>query len=876
MQQLFLKYWAWQLTLRNEDTGVSSLALALSDMQIDLLPHQITAVNRALKSLREYNGVILADEVGLGKTIEAGIVICQHWQQGKRKILVIVPASLLEQWSRELEEKFKLPVAIVNSRYLRRKNPPNPFISNKIVLCSYHFASNKAKYLSGLPWDLCCIDEAHNLRNPHGRMATALRNALRDVPKLLITATPIQNSMKDLRALTELIDEYLPTDSKKNSSEPWTPLLVRTLRKDSGVNFVNRIAVTYNFKLNAAEQRLYARMEEFLRQDNLHCLNVGNRQLLKMTLRRLLASCPSNLAETLKRLAERLRELASPSAFTPDLNTSAEELKEMEKILLKPKHYRRNLTSVELEELRHEAEELRELHQLASQTHSAGKSQSLILALEERLKHSGKRKVVVFTEFLQAQQFLFNLLQSIPAFKGRVVMINGDNLNPQAKAIYSDWEEKFQTSKRLKHNPNLDRKTAILDYFQHKADILIATDAASEGLNLQFCSMVVNYDLPWNPQRLEQRIGRCHRYGQKNDVVVVNFLNLDNLAEKRLLEILTGKLKLFNRELGSSNSTLGEQTQEGKLFERQIGEIFLQCRTPEEINQAFNRIEQTPAKLDDSWGPAKYLFCNSIPELNADIEKQRRKLWEICKSVYGKFGTFSDKTMTFFIPEELEHERIRLKPGKYSLLPHSKRRGYRTLNQQHPIVQCALDECRNFSNSHARATIPPGILPGTTGFLQVSVIKCRCHYEYEKLVYTGYSDAAEALLEHDCIQMLECARIAPGRPGKADEKHLEQLEAQRMAEEQTHLQETFDRYITDFETRLNQWEKEKLAEYRNRLTSLTRTPRTELEFDCQWEQYRNEQEMLAQKKELILMQVRRDYAPALEVQELFTLQWNVN
>ena len=871
MHRLFLKYWAWQLTLRNEDTGASSLALALSDMRIDLLPHQVTAVNRALKSLREYNGVILADEVGLGKTIEAGIVMYQHWQQGKRKLLLIVPASLIEQWSRELEEKFKLPVAVVDSRFLRRKNPPNPFISDKIVLCSYHFASNKAKYLSGLPWDLCCIDEAHNLRNPHGRMAAALRNALRDVPKLLVTATPIQNSEKDLRALTGLIDEYFPTDSTRRS-----PLLVRTLRKDSGVNFVNRIAVTYNFKLNAAEQRLYARMEEFLRQDNLHCLNVGNRQLLRTTLRRLLASCPSNLAGTLNRLAERLRELASPSAFTPDLNTSPEELKEMEEILLKSKHYRRNLTPVELEELKRETEELRELRQLASQTHSAGKSQALIQALEERLKHSGKRKVVVFTEFLQTQQFLFHLLQSIPAFKGRVVMINGDNLENQTKAIYSDWKEKFQTSKRLKHNLNLDRKTAILDHFQRKADILIATDAVAEGLNLQFCSMVVNYDLPWNPQRIEQRIGRCHRYGQKNDVVVVNLLNLDNPTEKRLLEILTEKLKLFNQVLGSSDSTLGGQTQEGKLFERRIGEIFLQCRTPEEINRAFERIETPTAEFDDSWGQAKYLFCNSIPELNADIEKQRRKLWEVCKSAYGKFGRFSGKTMTFHIPQELEYERIRLKPGKYSLLPRSTRRGFRTLNQQHPIVQCALDDCRNFPEIRVRLEIPSGLLPGTTGFLQVSVLKCRCHYEYEKLVYTGYSDAAEALPEPDCIQMLECAGIAPGRPGKADEKRLEQLTAQRIAEERTHLQETFDRYLADFKTRLNQWEAEKLTAHRDRLNSLKRTPRTELEFDCQWEQYRNEQEMLAQKKELTLMQAHRDYAPVLESQELFTVQWSVD
>ena len=128
MHPIFLKYWAHQLALRSEDSGASNLALALNDIRIDLLPHQITAVNRALKALQEHNGAILADEVGLGKTIEAGIVMYRHWQQGKRKILIVVPASLIEQWSKELREKFNLSTTVVDSRYLRRKNPPNPFI----------------------------------------------------------------------------------------------------------------------------------------------------------------------------------------------------------------------------------------------------------------------------------------------------------------------------------------------------------------------------------------------------------------------------------------------------------------------------------------------------------------------------------------------------------------------------------------------------------------------------------------------------------------------------------------------------------------------------------------------------------------------------
>ena len=863
MHPIFLKYWAHQLTLRSEDDGASNLALTSNDIRINPIPYQISAVSRALKALWEHKGAILADEVGLGKTIEAGIIIHRHWQQGKRKILIILPASLIAQWIDELTKKFRLPVTVVSSQYLRRKNPPNPFISDKIVLCSYHFANNKAKYLSGLPWDLCCIDEAHHLRNRHGRMATVLRNALRDIPKLLLTATPIQNSQNDLYALAEVIDEYFPIRPKMDDSKPWEPILIRTLRKDSGEHFVNRIAVTHRFTLNAAEKRLYACMEDFLLRDNLHCLNEGNRQLVKMTLRRLLASCPSNLAGTLERLAQRLQAICTQSALIPDLTSSTEELREMEKVLLKPKRHKP--TPKELEELRLEIKELHELRRLANQTACAGKSKALLYALREGLrqvqKAGGRKKAIIFTEFLQSQRHIFDELQAIPEFKGRVVMINGDNLNPHADAIYRTWKEKMRPSKS---NPNLDRKTAILDHFRRKADILIATDAASEGLNLQFCSLLVNYDLPWNPQRIEQRIGRCHRYGQKSDVVVVNLLNLDNLAEQRLLELLTDKLKIFNRVLGSSDSTLG-QTQGGKRFERRIGDIFLQCRTPEEINREFEAIEVTPVDLDDTIKQT-HLF-----HIAGEVEEHRRKLWEVCKYAYGKRGSFSDQTMTFDIPEELEYERTELKPGKYSLLPQSKRRGYKALDQQSPIVQAALNCCQELPNKSAILQIPAGIVSGTEGFLQVNLLKCRCHYEYEKLIHVGYSNTCEALADEQCRELLKHGQFVPGSP-RRPRKALEQLTAQKIANEHTRLQEAFKQHIASFEERLSQWESEKLTQLRERLTSLN--PNS-LEFDRHWQQYRNEKEALAQKKELTLMQARRDYAPALKTQELFTLQWIV-
>ena len=307
------------------------------------------------------------------------------------------------------------------------------------------------------------------------------------------------------------------------------------------------------------------------------------------------------------------------------------------------------------------------------------------------------------------------------------------------------------------------------------------------------------------------------------------------------------------------------EVEDGKKFERWIGEIFLRCRTSEEINRAFEAIEVAPVELDDSMKQT-HLF-----HIADEVEEHRRKLWEACKYAYGKWGTFSDKTMTFRIPEELEYERTPLNPGKYSLLPQSKRRGYKALDQQSLIVQAALDCCRKLPNKSAILQIPAGIVPGTEGFLQVSLLKCRCHYEYEKLIHVGYSNTCEALADEQCRELLKHGQFVPGSP-RRPRKALEQLTAQKIANEHTRLQEAFKQHIASFEERLSQWESEKLTQLRERLTSLN--PNS-LEFDRHWQQYRNEKEALTQKKELTLMQARRDYAPALETQELFTLQWIV-
>ena len=165
-------------------------------------------------------------------------------------------------------------------------------------------------------------------------------------------------------------------------------------------------------------------------------------------------------------------------------------------------------------------------------------------------------KAIIFTESRRTQDYLFQVLQSTE-FKNKVVLFNGTNADPLSKSLYQTWIERHAGSDRVSGSPTADMRAALVDAFRDDATIMIATEAAAEGVNLQFCNLVVNYDMPWNPQRIEQRIGRCHRYGQKFDVVVVNFLNKSNAADVRVYELFGEKFRLFDGVFGASDEVLG-------------------------------------------------------------------------------------------------------------------------------------------------------------------------------------------------------------------------------------------------------------------------------------------------------------------------------
>ena len=682
------QYWAHLLTLKGAGGSIENLTRSISNARVDLNPHQVDAALFALRSPLS-KGAILADEVGLGKTIEAGIVLAQRWAERKRRILLIVPATLRKQWQQELDEKFFLPSLVLDSvlfNRMKKTGQSNPFLQDdRIVICSYHFASAKADSVKTVPWDIVGIDEAHRLRNvykPHSKMARRIADSIGPAHKLLLTATPLQNSLMELYGLVSVIDEHVFGDAisfrdqfVKAGSEGerntqlrnrLLPVCIRTLRKQvlEYIPYTNRIPITQDFTPSDEEHELYESVSTFLQRETLISLPASQRQLITLVLRKLLASSTFAIAGTLQGLVGRLRtlkrtigqsrpkpqpmpvveeadrpvsELIDESDFESILELEDEWEPDEEEALEdataeSPPVESFDPPDIDPRLLDEELEELLGFSQLASRITANAKGEALLPALQTAFKRADElgaaRKAVLFTESRRTQQYLFDLL-SQRGYAGHLVLMNGTNNDPVSKDIYERWIARHAGEDCVSGSKPVDIKAAIVEEFRDRASILIATEAAAEGVNLQFCSLVVNFDLPWNPQRIEQRIGRCHRYGQQHDVVVVNFLNRRNEADQRVFELLSEKFKLFDGVFGSSDEVLGA-LESGVDIERRIASVYQKCRTPDEIAKAFDELQ---SQLNDKIqvrmaGTRQTLLENFDEEVTERLRVHRDKTLE--------------------------------------------------------------------------------------------------------------------------------------------------------------------------------------------------------------------------------------------------------
>lgn len=601
-----------------------------SKSHIDPNPHQINAFCAAIDAMKT-GGMVLADEVGLGKTIEAGLVLRYMLESGAKKVLIALPASLRKQWELELEDKFDLSSVILDRLTVEHdaKNWHRKLADRQgvmIVITSYDYSSKLMKRFPDVKWDFLIIDEAHNLRNLNStKRAKRLYALSGGIPKILLTATPLQNSLMDLYGLISFIDprifgseqvfrqRYMKDEDYDGLKRELTPVLYRTLRKDVAdyMHFVKRICRTVDFELSPDEIELYERVNLFLKRDALYSIPASNRGLIILVIRKLMASSSFALVETFEVLKKRLEKLYEGTrsadaqegfdlfwSFVEDeIDESGFEETEDED------------TAAQKAYIQAELDKVNAIIDVAKRIKTNSKVNALKQALEIGFSYQRDngiaQKAVVFTESKRTQKYIAAELRKSGYSEDDILLFNGDFDDTMTKEIYRAWQVK--NFGNANYGRSVEYKHAIVDYFKEHAKILICTDAGSEGLNLQFCNTVINYDLPWNPMKIEQRIGRCHRYGQQNDVVAINLLNTQNEADKRVYEILSKKFELFEGVFGASDIALGA-LESGASFEKMVLDIYQSCNTTTEFRKAFDKLDR---------------------KLNAKRDKNARKLRSI-------------------------------------------------------------------------------------------------------------------------------------------------------------------------------------------------------------------------------------------------------
>jgi ERCC4-related helicase len=780
------------------------LAATLADAQVDLNPHQIDAALFAFRSPLS-KGAILADEVGLGKTIEAGILLSQKWAERKRKLLIIVPANLRKQWSQELADKFFLPSAILEARTFSeqiKQGNLNPFDRDEIVICSYHFARNKDVYIRQVEWNLVVIDEAHRLRNvykPTNRIANAIKNAVAPFPKVLLTATPLQNSLLELYGLVSVVDEYAFGDLKSFKAQfaaPATekdfadlkarlkPICQRTLRRQvlEYVPYTNRKAIVQEFFPTADEQKLYDLVSDYLQRPNLFALPASQRQLMTLILRKLLASSTFAISSTLGGLAAKLETIAAeqvpseivPEEISPDYESVDETEDEWTDEETTEKEQRR-YTPEELQQMGAEIADLKQFQSLAQSIAKNSKGEVLLTALKRGFaaatEKGAQKKAIIFTESTRTQEYLRGLLEQTE-YAGKIVLFNGSNTDQKSKEIYRSWLKKHDGTDRVTGSPSADIRAALVDYFRDEAIVMIATEAAAEGINLQFCSLVLNYDLPWNPQRIEQRIGRCHRYGQKCDVVVVNFLNKANAADVRIYQLLDEKFKLFHGVFGASDEVLGA-IESGVDFEKRIIQIYQTCRTPEQIEFNFNalqkeletqideKIQQTREKLLENFDEeVQEKLKIKSRESNDYLGKFENWLWELTHFYLRDCAQFETDAKSFVLssnpfPEENIH------PGPYRSGKNVEDANLYRIG--HPLAQRIIQKCKaltptpgelvfKYTGAGKTITILESLI-GKSGWLCLSNLTVSSFETEDWLLFGGVTDDGEEIDPDNCQRL---------------------------------------------------------------------------------------------------------------------------
>ncbi len=946
-------YLAYELTKRLPAERAEKLSQSLANATVDLNPHQVEAALFAFRSPLS-RGAILADEVGLGKTIEAGLIVSQLWAERKRRILCVVPASLRKQWSQELAEKFYIDSVILETKaynQAKKQGIPNPFlVPDKIVIVSYQFASAKIAEVKDANWDLVVLDEAHRLRNVYkktNKIARNLRDAIGSRPKVLLTATPLQNSLLELYGLVSFVDDKIFGSEESFRDQfckrtdgvgPFAqlkarlaPVCHRTLRRQvtEYIRYPRRVSLTQDFTPTDEEQRLYQQVSDYLQKPDLHALPNSQRQLITLVLRKILASSSFAIGDTLGTMIGRLQAMQSAAATAPaqrvadvvgeDVADTTDEMEEEweEDAAAPPPPPKQTIAG--------EIAELVGYRALAESIQTNAKGDALLTALTKGFAKAEElgapQKALVFTESRRTQLYLLKLLET-NGYEGRIVLFNGTNADPASKAIYKDWLKRHAGQESISASPSADMRSALVERFREGASVMIATESAAEGVNLQFCNLVVNYDLPWNPQRIEQRIGRCHRYGQKHDVVVINFLNRANQADERVFELLDAKLKLFDGVFGASDEVLGA-LESGIDFEKRIHAIYQSCRSPEDINAAFDQLQQEleteiTAALTDARSKLLENFDDDVrrrlnmrkDETETQLTRYGEWLWHLTKIELGEAATFDTRAHGFRLTSKLPGLPT-VPAGSYRLHTEHVAEGEIHYRAGHPLAAALVERAKN-------RRLPPSELEfrydryegklslierlrGRSGWMRLVNVAVTALETEETLAFCGFADDGEPL-DRDTCEKLMCVPGAVGSPvdvpAGIDEAMRRQLggaraeavsaamnrnqryyeaEMEKLEEWAEDLKKGLAREIDDMEAEIREAKKQaRLApDLAAKIVLQKQAGELERQRNAKRRNLFEEQDRIAAKKDALLDDIAGKLTQQVAETEVFTIRWKV-
>jgi hypothetical protein len=866
---------------------------------------------------------------------------------------------LRKQWSLELEDKFNLPSVILEAKSFKealQSGNDNPFQQNCVIVTSMNFATVKKEFLKLVPWDLTVIDEAHKLRNayrPSNRMGQNIRWALEDRKKLLLTATPLQNSLLELYGLSTLIDDFIFGDLP-SFREQYTGndadfvslkrrlagFCKRTLRSQvlEYIRYTERKALTRPFRPSDQEQEFYEAISSFLQRPDTYAIPSRQRTLTTLIIRKLLASSTHAVAQTLGTMKKRLEalraglpvsesvvdELVADDDLADEIHEDEDDAAEVEETNGALQPTTQSEETIDRAKLDAEIEELERFNQWASSISVDTKTRTLCAALDigfaEMDKMGANRKALIFTESRRTQDYLKSFLEA-NGFGGRMVVFNGSNADPESNAIFQQWLTANADTGRISGSKTADRRNAIIEYFRDHADIMIATEAAAEGVNLQFCSLVINYDLPWNPQRIEQRIGRCHRYGQKHDVVVINFLNERNDADRRVYELLTEKFNLFSGVFGASDEVLGS-IESGVDFERRILSIYQDCRTCQEIEAAFAALqaemEQVIAsRMDDTRKALLEHFDEDVharlkvrlDQARCHLDRFSKLFWAVTKSVLVEHAQFDDEELYF----DLQLPPANIPAGRYHLI--SKNRdileGAYLYRLSHPlgehVLKNALEhptpeaELRFDISNHGTKISVVEELKGKSGVLTLERLTISSFDTEEHNLFTAITDDGTALDQEQCEKLFHCrATVMPlndtvsnrnQRLTQEAERHAAATISRSLEQNTLHFQEERDKLDKWADDLIVAAEKElkdtkakiKLLNRQARQATAT-TEQLELQkqiMELEKMQRRQRQRVfevedeIIEKRDTLITRLEKQMAQRTERKPLFSIRWAV-